>query len=135
MRINLQGKNMDLTGPISDYVEKKVTNLGRLLVKMEERNGEVAVHFEVEKTTNHHKQGEFFKAEFDITINGKKFFAQSNFDRNKSDNSAKHSSSGKWKKKSKQYNSSAKYQSGNEKSTAEQYKSSATKQYQIWISK
>ena len=32
---------------------------------------------EVGKTTNHHKQGDYFKAEFDVSINGEKFFTAS----------------------------------------------------------
>lgn len=66
---------MDLTDPIRDYVGKRVTNLGRLLVKMEERNGEVAVHFEVEKTTNHHKSGDIFRAHCAVNIGGQTFHA------------------------------------------------------------
>lgn len=32
---------------------------------------------EVGKTTNHHKNGEVYKAEIDIRVGGKKFFAES----------------------------------------------------------
>jgi len=35
------------------------------------------VYVEVGKTTNHHKQGNYFKAEFDVTIDGEKFFTTS----------------------------------------------------------
>jgi len=74
MKINLKGTNMELTPAIHDYVVKRVTNLGKLLSKIEERGGEVNVNFEVAKTTNHHKSGEFFHADCLINIEGGKFY-------------------------------------------------------------
>ena len=74
MKINLQAKNIELTPAISDYVEKRVTNLGKLLSRMEEKDGEVLINFTVAKTTNHHKAGEVFEAECSIeTKNGNYF--------------------------------------------------------------
>ncbi len=75
MNINLQAKNLELTPAIHDYVVDKVTNLGRLLSKFEEKNGELVVHFNVAKTTNHHKSGEVFRADCSILIKGQKFYA------------------------------------------------------------
>lgn len=77
MKINLKATNMELTEAIHDYVEKKVTNLGKLLSKMEEEGSEVMVNFEVGKSTNHHKSGEFFHTDCSINIKGKKFYASS----------------------------------------------------------
>lgn len=77
MRINLQSKNMDLTDSISDYVEKRVTNLGKLLTKMEEKGGDFSVSFEVAKTTNHHKAGDIFHANCAVNIDGQNFHASS----------------------------------------------------------
>jgi len=73
MQINLQGKNMELTEAIKDYVLKKETNLGRLLSKAEE-NGEVIISFEVSKNTNHHKSGSIFHADCLINMRGEKFY-------------------------------------------------------------
>ena len=75
MQINLQGKNIELTPAIKDYVLKRVTNLEKLLAKIEAVKGEARVHFEVEKTTNHHKSGEIFRADCSININGEDFYA------------------------------------------------------------
>lgn len=75
MNINFQAKNMEITPSIHDYVEKRVTNLGKLLEKIEEKNVAVQVQFNVAKTTNHHKAGEFFRADCSIVIDGKKFYA------------------------------------------------------------
>ena len=60
MQINLQGKNIDLTEAIKDYVLKRVTNLEKLLSNIETKKGEAMVNFEVIKTTNHHKAGDYF---------------------------------------------------------------------------
>ena len=74
MQINLQGKNMELTEAIKDYVLKRVTNLGKLLQGIEERGGKVLVNFEVGKSTNHHKSGEVFHTDCLIKIDGKEFY-------------------------------------------------------------
>ncbi len=77
MKINLQGKNFELTEAIKDYVFKRVTNLEKLLSTMEEGGGEVMVNFEVGKSTKHHKSGVVFHSDCLIKINGKEFYASS----------------------------------------------------------
>jgi putative sigma-54 modulation protein len=77
MNINLQAKNIELTEAIRDYVEKRVTNLGKLLSKIESGGEEVYVYFEVGKSTNHHKSGEFFHTDCSIKIKGKNYYASS----------------------------------------------------------
>ena len=67
---------MPLTDALTDYAIKRVTNLGKLLQKIQEAGGEILVHFEIEKTTNHHRNGEVFRAECSITINGKQYYAE-----------------------------------------------------------
>lgn len=74
MQINLQGKNIELTDAIKDYVSKRVTNLEKLLTRIEASNGKVMVNFEVGKSTNHHKSGEIFHADCLIKIDGKEFY-------------------------------------------------------------
>ena len=76
MQINLQGKGIELTEAIKDYVLKRVTNLEKLLVNLEKEKGEAMVNFEVVKTTNHHKAGEIFYASCILRIDGKKFFSE-----------------------------------------------------------
>ena len=72
MNINIKATNIELTGAIRDYVEKKVESLSKY---SNTTNAQIQV--EVAKTTNHHKHGEVFKAEIDIRSNGKKFFTVS----------------------------------------------------------
>ena len=73
MKINLQGKNIEITEAINDYVIKKVTNLGKVFSEIEEAGGEVLVRFNISKTTNHHKAGDVFEADTTTSINGKDF--------------------------------------------------------------
>jgi putative sigma-54 modulation protein len=77
MQINLQGKNIELTEVIKDYVSKRVTNLEKLLANIETKKGEARVNFEVVKTTNHHKSGEIFHASCMIKIGGNEFYGES----------------------------------------------------------
>ena len=77
MKINLQGKNFELTPAIEDYVLKKVTNLEKLLSGMKTEKREVTVVFEVSKATNHHKSGDVFHADCLINIDGQEFYASS----------------------------------------------------------
>jgi putative sigma-54 modulation protein len=80
MKINLKSTNMEMTPAIHDYVIKRVTNLEKLLSKIEEGGGEVNVNFEVAKTTNHHKSGEFFHSDCLINIKGQEFYASADED-------------------------------------------------------
>ena len=77
MNINLQGKNIEVTPAIHDYVSKRVTNLSKLLSEIEEKHGEILVRFNVSKTTNHHKAGEVFEADCSITAKGVNFYSSS----------------------------------------------------------
>ena len=73
MQINLQGKNLEVTGAIKDYVLKRVTNLEKLLSNIETEKGKAMVNFEVSKSTDHHKSGEIFHTDCLIKINGREF--------------------------------------------------------------
>ena len=74
--MNLQGKNIEMTEAIRDYVLKRVTNLEKLLSKIEAGAGEVKASFEISKSTNRHKSGMIFHADCLIKINGREFYAQ-----------------------------------------------------------
>lgn len=75
MNLNIKGTNMDLTDAITDYVNKKASSLEKF------SNGSgISGYIEIGKTTNHHKQGYVFKAEFDLNINGERYFAKSEQD-------------------------------------------------------
>lgn len=71
---------MDLTDPINDYVVRRVTNLGKLLKKLQEQGGEILFYFEVAKTTEHHKTGRVYRADCNVSINGEQFYSSSEKD-------------------------------------------------------
>ena len=66
---------MELTEAINDYVEKRLDSIKKFT-----KDSDISGYVEVGKTTNHHKQGDVYKAEFDITANGEHFFAISEKD-------------------------------------------------------
>jgi ribosome-associated translation inhibitor RaiA len=41
MKIKIQGKNLEITPAINDYVIKRVTNLGKILDTLEQKTGEI----------------------------------------------------------------------------------------------
>lgn len=69
--INIKATNMELTEAIADYVNSRLSAIEKFV-----KEGSLSGHVEIGKTTNHHKQGDVFKAEFDITMNGQHFYAQ-----------------------------------------------------------
>jgi ribosomal subunit interface protein len=73
--INIKATNMELTEAINDYVEKRLDSIKKFT-----KDGDISGYVEVGKTTNHHKQGDVYKAEFDITANGEHLFAVSEKD-------------------------------------------------------
>lgn len=70
MNTNIKATNMELTDAISDYVNKRLSAISKFT-----KDGKMSAYIEVGKTTNHHKQGDIFKAEFNIDIAGTKFYS------------------------------------------------------------
>jgi len=74
MQINIQAKGIELNQEVKDYLNKKITHLEKFTLGSME---EAVVNAELSKTTNHHKKGEIFKAEANISFGTNKFFAVS----------------------------------------------------------
>jgi ribosomal subunit interface protein len=72
MKINIKATNIELTSEIERYVNDKVNTIDKFL-----NHDESFAYIEVGKTTNHHKQGDIFKAEIDIRAGEEKYFASS----------------------------------------------------------
>lgn len=70
MNIIVKGSHMDLTDAIRGYVEKKVGTLEKFL------DINAKVEAEVGKTSNHHKQGDIFRAELNISNEGTMTFVK-----------------------------------------------------------
>jgi len=75
MQINLHSKNIEELGEIEEYVNKKVTDLEKLLSRIEESGGKVMVNFEVSRSTKHQKSDDICHADCLIKIDGKEFYA------------------------------------------------------------
>lgn len=68
--IQIKATNIELTDAIRDYVEKRFTLIDKFMHSSAE-----SVQVEVGKTSNHHKQGDIYKAEVNLSVGGKKFYA------------------------------------------------------------
>lgn len=67
--INIKATNMDLTDAIREYVEKRLEATEKFF-----KETEPTIYIELGKTTKHHKSGDFFKAEFNITVSGINYY-------------------------------------------------------------
>lgn len=72
---NIKATNIELTQAINNYVDKRLESLKKFT-----KGNEIIVYVEVGKTTNHHKSGDVFKAEFNMEISGNKYYSVSEKD-------------------------------------------------------
>ncbi len=72
MNISIKSKNIELTPALKDYTEKRISGITKFTGE------DVVAIIEIGKTSNHHKQGDIFSAEINITTSlGKQFRAVS----------------------------------------------------------
>lgn len=64
MNIIVKGSHIEITEAIHEYLVKKVNSLDKFLAI------DAKVEADLGKTTNHHKHGEIFRAELNITNKG-----------------------------------------------------------------
>lgn len=74
MNINTIGKNIELTDAIKEFTYSKLEGLD-ILVDTDHAKANAQV--ELGKTTNHHKSGDIFRAEINITMDGRQVRAVS----------------------------------------------------------
>ncbi len=70
MKINIQSTGFELTPTIREMVEKKVGSLEKLLKRFEKESEAIAA-VEVSRTTKHHRHGDVFYAEINLSVAGK----------------------------------------------------------------
>jgi len=70
MKIDIKGTNIDLTGPLKEYILKKIGQLHKFLGQID-KDHEVEARVEVGRTTEHHHKGKVFRAEANIKVPGK----------------------------------------------------------------
>lgn len=71
MHVNITAQGIELTGAIREYAERKIGALERFFKNAGEMRAEVVVA----KTTQHHREGEVFKAEVSVFIDGERFYS------------------------------------------------------------
>ncbi len=71
MNINFRGKDTELTEDLQSFAEKKLQALEKLL-----GDGEITVHVDFSKDSNHHKKAEVYRAAVEIVGPGMKFFTE-----------------------------------------------------------
>jgi putative sigma-54 modulation protein len=69
MKHNIKMTNTFLTPAITDYVEKRLSHLDKFISP--EEMEVVMCYVDIGKTSNHHKTGDIFKAEFNLHLGGK----------------------------------------------------------------
>ena len=67
MKIDLKTKNFEITPSIKNYLEQRLNSLDKFLPNDESIFAEV----ELAKTTEHHKKGDIFMAEVNLTMPGR----------------------------------------------------------------
>jgi ribosomal subunit interface protein len=70
ININIKSKNFEMTPEIEEYINNKVSLVEKFLQVSHEEN--VLVEFQVEQS-KHHKKGEVYRAEANLSIQGKLF--------------------------------------------------------------
>ena len=77
MSTNIKATNIELTDAIKDYVNNNLLGLDRFITDPKE---DLIIQVEVGKTTRHHRSGDYFRAEFNVDISGKKFYVSAKKD-------------------------------------------------------
>ena len=73
MNTNIKATNISLTTAIENYVGKKVAMLQKII---DQEDTSASIYVEIGKTTEHHKSGDVFFAEFNLHIAGKNFYSR-----------------------------------------------------------
>lgn len=78
MEIIFKSKNFFLTPSVEDYVQKKIKTLEKFLKNFNQET----IKFEVEvgRTTYHHRSGDIFRAEINLSLGGRLLRAESEQD-------------------------------------------------------
>ncbi len=78
MKKIIKTKDLEISIAIEDYIDKKLGTLNKFVV---DANEELAVaQVELARTTRHHRTGDIFRAEINLSLDGKLFRAESEKD-------------------------------------------------------
>jgi len=73
MNIIIKGTNLELHNDLKDYAEEKVGGLKKFLEDIDLNGNRVVARIELAKTTQHHQQGDIYKAEVNLQLPKKMF--------------------------------------------------------------
>lgn len=74
MTISIKSTHLELTAAIKSYVEKKIGGLEKFLKHVDP--SAVDCRVEVGKMTEHHRKGPYFRAEVNLRMPGRSFYAE-----------------------------------------------------------
>jgi len=69
MHIDIKTKDLDLTDPMRKYVDKRIGSLDKYLARFDP--DVVLAEVELARTTRHHRHGDVYYAEVNLTLPGK----------------------------------------------------------------
>lgn len=75
MKISIKGSGLEVTPAITEYINDKIGSLDKFLERFEHR-GEAESRVEISRTTNHHQQGDVFRTEVNLYVNGETIRAE-----------------------------------------------------------
>jgi putative sigma-54 modulation protein len=73
MNIIIKGTNLELHNDLKDYAEEKIGGLKKFLEDIDLGGNRVIARIELAKTTQHHQQGDIYKAEVNLQLPKKMF--------------------------------------------------------------
>ncbi|MCF7831737.1 MAG: ribosome-associated translation inhibitor RaiA [Candidatus Pacebacteria bacterium] len=77
MNINIKTTSIELTADLKAYVEKRVESLSKII---DISHPTAVIRVEVGKTTEHHRSGDIYRAEFHVRVEGVEYYASSERD-------------------------------------------------------
>lgn len=73
MNIIIKGTNLELHNDLKDYAEEKIGGLKKFMEGIDLGGNRVIARIELAKTTQHHQQGDIYKAEVNLQLPKKMF--------------------------------------------------------------
>lgn len=73
MNIIIKGTNLELHNDLKDYAEEKIGGLKKFMEGIDLGGNRVMARIELAKTTQHHQQGDIYKAEVNLEFPKKMF--------------------------------------------------------------
>ncbi|MDD3007043.1 MAG: ribosome-associated translation inhibitor RaiA [Candidatus Pacebacteria bacterium] len=73
MNIIIKGTNLELHNDLKEYAQEKIGGLKKFLEEIDLNGNRVVARIELAKTTQHHQQGDIYKAEVNLQLPKKMF--------------------------------------------------------------